>query len=205
MSETPRSISSSSAPAPAATSPRSAPRSWGCAPPASRSTPSLGGTCLNVGCIPSKALLDSSEHFDFARKHLGAHGVRASVGRARPAGDDGAQGRRRARPDARRRGAVQEERDRARAGNGAPRGPGSRRGDGRRTATRALATKRILVATGSKAAALPGHRVRRPPHRALDRRAHAARGAEAPARRGRGRDRAGTRERLAPAGRRGRA
>ena len=25
--------------------------------------PSLGGTCLNVGCIPSKALLDSSEHF----------------------------------------------------------------------------------------------------------------------------------------------
>jgi len=25
--------------------------------------PSLGGTCLNVGCIPSKALLESSEHF----------------------------------------------------------------------------------------------------------------------------------------------
>jgi dihydrolipoamide dehydrogenase len=25
--------------------------------------PALGGTCLNVGCIPSKALLDSSEHF----------------------------------------------------------------------------------------------------------------------------------------------
>ena len=29
--------------------------------------PILGGTCLNVGCIPSKALLDSSEHFDNAR------------------------------------------------------------------------------------------------------------------------------------------
>jgi dihydrolipoamide dehydrogenase len=41
--------------------------------------PSLGGTCLNVGCIPSKALLDSSEHFAQARDHLAAHGVRATV------------------------------------------------------------------------------------------------------------------------------
>ena len=29
----------------------------------------LGGTCVNVGCIPSKALLQSSEHFEFARVH----------------------------------------------------------------------------------------------------------------------------------------
>ena len=29
--------------------------------------PTLGGTCLNVGCIPSKALLDSSEHFENAK------------------------------------------------------------------------------------------------------------------------------------------
>ncbi len=35
----------------------------------------LGGTCLNVGCIPSKALLDSSEHFAEARDGLAAHGV----------------------------------------------------------------------------------------------------------------------------------
>jgi dihydrolipoamide dehydrogenase len=41
--------------------------------------PSLGGTCLNVGCIPSKALLDSSEHFAFARDHAAAHGIRARV------------------------------------------------------------------------------------------------------------------------------
>ena len=27
----------------------------------------LGGTCVNVGCIPSKALLQSSEHYEFAR------------------------------------------------------------------------------------------------------------------------------------------
>ena len=34
----------------------------------------LGGTCLNIGCIPSKALLDSSERFH-AVSHLGAHGI----------------------------------------------------------------------------------------------------------------------------------
>jgi dihydrolipoamide dehydrogenase len=37
--------------------------------------PKLGGTCLNVGCIPSKALLASSEQFENARLHLGDHGV----------------------------------------------------------------------------------------------------------------------------------
>lgn len=35
----------------------------------------LGGTCLNVGCIPSKALLDSSEHYEFTQKKLSKHGV----------------------------------------------------------------------------------------------------------------------------------
>lgn len=37
--------------------------------------PSLGGTCLNVGCIPSKALLDSSHHFDDAMRHFEEHGI----------------------------------------------------------------------------------------------------------------------------------
>ena len=36
----------------------------------------LGGTCVNVGCIPSKALLTSSEHYEFARLHAAEHGVR---------------------------------------------------------------------------------------------------------------------------------
>ena len=36
----------------------------------------LGGTCVNVGCIPSKALLSSTEHYEFARLHAAAHGVR---------------------------------------------------------------------------------------------------------------------------------
>ncbi|MBX2941464.1 MAG: dihydrolipoyl dehydrogenase [Cyclobacteriaceae bacterium] len=35
----------------------------------------LGGTCLNVGCIPSKALLDSSEHFINAKDHFKEHGI----------------------------------------------------------------------------------------------------------------------------------
>ncbi len=37
--------------------------------------PSLGGTCLNVGCIPSKALLDSSEHYHNAVKNFAEHGI----------------------------------------------------------------------------------------------------------------------------------
>jgi dihydrolipoyl dehydrogenase len=35
----------------------------------------LGGTCLNVGCIPSKALLDSSHHYYDATKHFETHGI----------------------------------------------------------------------------------------------------------------------------------
>jgi dihydrolipoamide dehydrogenase len=37
--------------------------------------PTLGGTCLNVGCIPSKALLDSSEHFHNATHTFQTHGI----------------------------------------------------------------------------------------------------------------------------------
>ncbi len=37
--------------------------------------PALGGTCTNVGCIPSKALLQSSEHFEHANKHFADHGI----------------------------------------------------------------------------------------------------------------------------------
>ncbi len=38
----------------------------------------LGGTCLNVGCIPSKALLDSSHHYDDAVRHFEEHGIEIS-------------------------------------------------------------------------------------------------------------------------------
>ena len=36
---------------------------------------SLGGTCLNVGCIPSKALLQSSHKYEDATKHFESHGI----------------------------------------------------------------------------------------------------------------------------------
>ena len=42
------------------------------------SEPLLGGTCLRVGCIPSKALLESSERFHAAKTQLAEHGIRAS-------------------------------------------------------------------------------------------------------------------------------
>ena len=40
--------------------------------------PAPGGTCTNVGCIPSKALLQSSEHFEHAARHFGDHGISVS-------------------------------------------------------------------------------------------------------------------------------
>ena len=36
----------------------------------------LGGVCLNVGCIPSKALLDSSEYFHLAKAQFAEHGIK---------------------------------------------------------------------------------------------------------------------------------
>ncbi len=38
--------------------------------------PTLGGTCVNVGCIPSKALLQSSHLYDEAKNHLAPHGIK---------------------------------------------------------------------------------------------------------------------------------
>lgn len=40
-------------------------------------SPTLGGTCVNVGCIPSKALLQSSEHYEWLRRHAAEHGIAA--------------------------------------------------------------------------------------------------------------------------------
>jgi dihydrolipoamide dehydrogenase len=115
---------------------------------------SLGGTCLNVGCIPSKALLDSSEHFDNARHTFAAHGIKAEVSLDLPT------------MLARKDGVVKEL-TRGVAGlfkkNKVDRVLGTARivsatevevtgaGEPQR-----LATKRILIATGSKPAGLPG-------------------------------------------------
>ena len=43
-----------------------------------KGAPAPGGTCTNVGCIPSKALLQSSEHFEHAGKHFAEHGIKVA-------------------------------------------------------------------------------------------------------------------------------
>ncbi|MBI1799991.1 MAG: dihydrolipoyl dehydrogenase, partial [Candidatus Eisenbacteria bacterium] len=116
--------------------------------------PTLGGTCLNVGCIPSKALLDSSEHFANARDHLEVHGIRAQIEL-----DLSAMMKRK----------DQVVRDLTRGiealfkKNGVERVTGAGRivAPGRVEVTgdagvRSLETRRILIAAGSKPATLPG-------------------------------------------------
>ena len=72
----------------------------------------LGGTCLNIGCIPSKALLYATEMFDEAGHGLGAARRCCRTAEARSRRDDEAQGCDRRRQRQRRRLPVQEEQDR---------------------------------------------------------------------------------------------
>ena len=117
--------------------------------------PTLGGTCLNVGCIPSKALLDSSEHFEMAAHGMAVHGVKvAGVSLDLPAMHA-------------RKAQVVKELTRGVEGlfkkNKIERISGTARlvsalevevaGEG---APRRVFAKRILIATGSKPAALAG-------------------------------------------------
>jgi dihydrolipoamide dehydrogenase len=116
--------------------------------------PMLGGTCLNVGCIPSKALLDSSEHFALAKSGLAAHGIRATVeldlatmmARKDTVVKDltrGVEGLFRKNKVTRIEGTGRI----VKAGEVEVDGPA-----GRQT----VSTARILIATGSKPASLPG-------------------------------------------------
>ena len=114
----------------------------------------LGGTCLNVGCIPSKALLDSSEHFAEARGSFAAHGIRATVEldlKAMMMRKDGVvRDLTRGVETLFRKHLVERVQ-----GTGRIAGPGVVEvgGEG---ASRRLETRRILIATGSKPAMLPG-------------------------------------------------
>ncbi len=116
--------------------------------------PSLGGTCLNVGCIPSKALLDSSEHFALARHGLAAHGIKAAVEldlatmmkrkdtvvRALTSGIEGL---------------LRKNKVTRLTGVGRIAAAGRVEVTGEK-GVETLETRRILIATGSKPAALPG-------------------------------------------------
>jgi len=117
--------------------------------------PTLGGTCVNVGCIPSKALLDSSEHFERAKSGLAVHGVNVSGVSLDLA-----------RMQARKLKVVAEltrgidflfGKHKIERALGTGRLVSARevevKGEG---GTRRLAAERLLIATGSKPVALPG-------------------------------------------------
>jgi dihydrolipoamide dehydrogenase len=117
--------------------------------------PSLGGTCLNVGCIPSKALLDSSEHYARARHGLAAHGIKAGsveldlptmMGRKDKVVKDLTRG-----VD----GLFRKNKVTRFAGVGRIASPTQVEiaGEG---GAQTIETKRVLIATGSKPASLPG-------------------------------------------------
>lgn len=111
----------------------------------------LGGTCLNVGCIPSKALLDSSERFEDAKTHFADHGIVAKVAldlktmmaRKDKAVVDLTKGI---------EGLFRKNKVTYVKGSGAIKSPGEVMVDGKQI----IATKNILIATGSDVMPLPG-------------------------------------------------
>jgi dihydrolipoamide dehydrogenase len=118
--------------------------------------PRLGGVCLNVGCIPSKALLDSSEYFHLAKTSFAEHGVKtgrvsldleAMMARKQKVVEDLTQ-------------QVQQLLDRHKietirgsARMSAPDSVSVALADG---GTRDMTTKAVIIATGSTPMALPG-------------------------------------------------
>ena len=163
----------------------------------------LGGTCVNVGCIPSKALLQSSEHFEFARLHAREHGidfdgVRLDLATMIKRKDDVVAQNTRGVEFLFRKNKVTWAKGRGtlRAGNvvevaGA---------DGAVTTYQA---KNVIIATGSVPIELPVPQVRRGARALEHRRAVDSRGPEAPRRHRRRRDRARARLGVATARREG--
>ena len=112
----------------------------------------LGGTCLNVGCIPSKALLDSSEHYVETRDGLKVHGITVD-------GDQLDLAAMMARKQRVVRGLTQGvaslfTKNKVERVTGAARLTSAREVLVRGTPARTLETERVLIATGSKPMAL---------------------------------------------------
>lgn len=116
--------------------------------------PTLGGTCLNVGCIPSKALLQSSEKFAEAKHHLAEHGVKiGKVGLDL----DTMLARKDNVVDGLTKGiAFLFKKNKIDQITGAARITASDTVEVSDPASVTLKTKRILIATGSESAPLPG-------------------------------------------------
>ena len=116
--------------------------------------PTLGGTCVNVGCIPSKALLDSSEHFERASKGLAVHGVNVSGVSL----DLSAMHMRKTKVVAELTRGIDGlfRKHQIERVLGTARLVSAGEVEVRSDVTRRLATARVLIATGSKPVALPG-------------------------------------------------
>src|ERR1700756_5377661 len=95
-----------------------------------------GGTCLNVGCIPSKALLHASERFEEATKEFPKLGIKASV-----------------EPDLPQ---MMVHKSEAIVGEARIAAPGKVEVKGRDGTTHTLETKHIIIATGSDIMQVPG-------------------------------------------------
>ncbi|HEY6577821.1 MAG TPA: dihydrolipoyl dehydrogenase [Rhizomicrobium sp.] len=115
----------------------------------------FGGTCLNIGCIPSKALLYASEMYDLAAQHFGKLGIKTSVGLDLPS----MMAHKAKCVNELTRGVeflLKKNKSEAIVGEAriaAPNRVGVKLSDG---ATRTLQTKHIVIATGSGVAPLQG-------------------------------------------------
>jgi dihydrolipoamide dehydrogenase len=115
----------------------------------------FGGTCLNVGCIPSKALLHTSELFDEARGHFAKLGIKAEVSLDLPAmmaHKDKVVGELTKGVEFLLRKAKSE----AIVGEARIAAPGKVEVKGKDGSVRSIETKHIVIATGSEVAVPPG-------------------------------------------------
>src|SRR5207302_7488609 len=116
----------------------------------------LGGTCLNVGCIPSKALLDSSEHYYAAKNQFARHGIK--VGEVSV--DLATMMARKADVVAKLTGGVgmlfKKNKVEHLKGQGAITAPDTVQVAGSDGSTKSVKAKRILIATGSAPIEIPG-------------------------------------------------
>ena len=115
----------------------------------------FGGTCLNVGCIPSKALLFASARYEEAQKHFGPIGIKASVELYLPA----MMGHKERTVDQLVKGVsflLKKNKVDPYFGTGRILAPGKVEVTGADGAVEVLETKNILIATGSEVMPLPG-------------------------------------------------
>ena len=121
--------------------------------------PAPGGTCTNVGCIPSKALLQSSENYEHAGHAFAEHGIEVKGLCARPRADARAQGQgRQARTTTASSISSRRTRSTFFHGRGSF-GGGDANGYQIKVAGKTeetLSAKHVIVATGSNPRALPG-------------------------------------------------